>query len=89
MSTPSPWIKLLFWPWLWIIGFFYRSYTLNRERLARFMARPWVSIAFKGIVVVTFLGWIAIWLLASDENRERLTETVKEQLRDLELWSGE
>lgn len=85
----SNWLKLLFGPSLWLIGFFYRSYTANRDRLARLMARPWVSVAFKTVVVATFLAWILIWLFASDESRTRLTDTIKEQLRGLELTSDE
>jgi len=28
-------------------------------------------------VVVTFLAWIGIWILANDESRSRLTEAVE------------
>lgn len=82
---PAPWMKLLFGPSLWLIGLFYRSYTANRDRVARLMARPWVSSLFKAVVVVTFLAWILIWMFASEESRTRLTDAVKEQLRSLDL----
>ena len=86
-SQTTSWLKFLFGPWIWLIGFFYRSYTTNRDRLAGLMARPWAAALIKTAVVVTFLAWIVIWLFASDESRTRLTDEVKEQLRGLDLMS--
>ena len=74
------WIDFLFGPLLRVIGFFYRSYVANRARLARFMADPRVASFFKMLAVLILLGWILIWMFASEESRNRLTEEVKQTI---------
>lgn len=77
------WYALLFGPPFKIIGFFYRNYQANRKRLVEFTSGSGVSTLIKAALVLTLFLWIAIWLLASDESRNRLTDTVKQQFRNL------
>ncbi len=70
------WVQWLFGPTFRVIGFFYRHYTLNRDRVAALMAKPAVASLFRKAVMLTFLAWIVIWLTASEESRNRLTEAV-------------
>jgi hypothetical protein len=81
VDRKTNWVRILFGPSLAVIGFFYRSYQSNRARLSHFMAQPRVASVFKVLVVVTFLAWIGIWMLANDESRNRLTDAVDR------LWS--
>jgi len=74
------WIDFLFGPLLRVIGFFYRSYVANRARLSLFMANPRVAAFFKILTVLVLVGWILIWMLASEESRNRLTEEVKQSI---------
>lgn len=83
------WIEFLYGPFFRVIGFFYRSYTANRARLARFMANEKVALFFKLLAVLVLLGWILIWLLAPDEQRTRLTDEVKQHLGDIVPGNGE
>lgn len=81
VERKTNWVRILFGPSLAVIGFFYRSYQSNRARLDRFMGQPQVASVFKVLVAVTFLAWIGIWMLATDESRDRLTDAVES------LWS--
>jgi hypothetical protein len=72
------WYAFLLGPPFRLIGFFYRAYHLNRGRLGELTAKPRVSAGLRKIMVLTLFVWIAIWLLASDESRSRLTDAVKE-----------
>jgi len=77
------WYAILFGPTFYLIGFFYRTYRSNRERLALLRSRPRVASLIRGALVLTLFLWIAIWLFASEESRNRLTETAKQHFRTL------
>ena len=72
------WYAFLFGPPFKLIGFFYRIYNTNRVRLAGLASKPRVSSGLRKVMVLTLLLWIVIWLLASDDSRNRLTDAVKE-----------
>ena len=78
------WYQLLFGPAFVLIGFFYRAYRRNRDRVARLTTMGWASALFSKAVVLTLIVWIAVWLLASEESRSRLTEAVKRNLSSIE-----
>lgn len=82
-STEPGWYSVLLGPPFRLIGFFYRSYQSNRQRLASLTSRPRISSALRTVLVLTLFLWIAIWLFASDENRNRLTETAKQHFRTI------
>lgn len=71
------WYEFLVQPPFRLIGFFYRTFRGNRDRLAGFTSTPWVSQGLRKIMVLTVLVWIVIWLLAPDDSRNRLTEAIK------------
>jgi hypothetical protein len=83
------WYSLLFGPPFKLIGFFYRSYQSNRKRLAQFLSSPRVSSLIRYALVLTLFLWISIWLLASEESRNRLTETARQHFRSLSTTFGE
>jgi hypothetical protein len=76
------WYAFLLGPPFRLIGFFYRAYHLNRGRLAELSSKPWASAGLRKAMVLTLFLWIAIWLLAADEDRNRLTDAIKENFHN-------
>lgn len=76
----AKWIDFLYGPFFRVIGFFYRTYTANRARVAAFKANQKVATFLKMLAVVVLLGWILTWFFASDESRQRLTDDVKQSI---------
>ena len=76
----NKWLKMFYITPFRIIGFFYRTYTANRDRISSLEKKPWASTLFRSVMVITMIVWIGIWLMASDESRNRLTEAVKSSL---------
>ena len=77
------WLKVLFGPALALIGFFFRSYRANRDRVAALMARPWAGSLFRNAVLLTVILWLIVWFFAPEESRNRLTEAISEYLGGL------
>jgi Fe2+ transport system protein B len=76
----SRWIEILYGPFFKVIGFFYRTYTTNRARIAKLKANEKVSSFIKFMTMVILLGWILIWYFASDESRTSLVDDVKQSI---------
>ena len=76
----AKWIDFLYGPFFRVIGFFYRTYTANRARVAAFKANQKVSVVLKILAVLILVGWILTWFFASDESRHRLTDEVKQSI---------
>lgn len=53
------------------------TYTKNRERLTHFLAQPRVATTLKWTIVLTMLVWVVVGLMASEEDRGRLTDALK------------
>jgi len=73
-------INFLYGPWFWIIGVFYRTYSANRARLARFQASQGVARLLRVLTVLFFIAWILIWFFASDADRSRLSDEVRQTI---------
>ena len=76
----AKWIDFLYGPFFRVIGFFYRTYTANRARVAALKANQKVSALLKILAVLVLVGWILSWFFASDESRQRLTDEVKQSI---------
>lgn len=77
MTNLPDWLKsYLRQPFVMIVWFM-ETYAKNTARLRIFMAKPDVIKAFKLAIAFTMLAWIVIGLMASDEDRGRLTETIR------------
>jgi len=76
----AKWIDFLYGPFFRVIGFFYRTYTANRARVAALKTNQKVAAFLKMLAVLVLLGWILTWFFASDESRQRLTEEVKQSI---------
>lgn len=78
MGSKKNWVEVLYGPWFKIGGFFYRIYTANRQRAKDIKAVSWIRGSLKMATVLTLVVWILIWIFASEESRQRLTDAVKE-----------
>lgn len=79
-KSVSKWINFLYGPFFRVIGFFYRTYVANRAAVARFMAREKVAGAMKFLAILFLLGWILVWIFASEESRTRLSDEIRQTL---------
>jgi len=70
----------LYGPYFKVVGFFYRIYTANRARVERLKANQTFSALLKGLTVLVLVGWILIWMFASEESRTRLVDDVKQSI---------
>ena len=77
------WIDFLYGPIFKLIGFFYRIYKANRDRVARLTSRKKIASLLQHGAVILLLAWILIWFFASDESRDRLTQEVQENIGGL------
>lgn len=81
VQKPHPrWAVFLFGPLLAVIGFFYRSYSANRARLAEFKSNPKVAFALKLLALLVLVGWILVWWLAGEGDRGRLTDEFRQMI---------
>jgi hypothetical protein len=77
------WINFLFRPLFNFIGYIYRIYRTNRDRVENFKAGKTISSFIRNGAIIVLLVWILIWFFASDESRVRLMQEVKESLGGL------
>jgi hypothetical protein len=73
-------IHFLYGPYFKVVGFFYRIYTANRARVARFKANQTFAAIVRGLAVLMLVVWILIWLFASEESRTRLIDDVRQSI---------
>ena len=76
----AKWIDFLYGPFFRVIGFFYRTYTANRARVAALKANQKVAAFLKILARLVLVGWILTWFFASEESRQRLTDDVKQSI---------
>ena len=76
----SKWIDYLYGPYFKVAGFFYRIYTANRARAERIRSGRLFAGFLRFLAVAILFVWIGVWLFASDEDRGRLTEEVKQTI---------
>jgi hypothetical protein len=85
----AKWIDFLYGPFFRVIGFFYRIFSANRARFERIKASQRVAGFIKFMTVLVLLGWILIWLFASEDSRGRLTQEVKQTIGGFESVPAE
>ena len=73
-------INFLYGPYFKVVGFFYRIFSTNRARVERLKANKTFSAILKGFTVLVLVVWILIWLFASDEDRTRLVDEVRQSI---------
>jgi len=73
-------IQFLYGPYFKVTGFFYRIYSANRARVERLKASQIFSVILRALTLLVLLGWILIWLFASDESRTGLVDEVRQSI---------
>jgi len=73
-------VNFLYGPYFKVVGFFYRIYSANRARVERLKANQTFGAILKGLTVLVLVGWILIWMFASDEDRTRLVDEVRQSI---------
>ena len=73
-------INFLYGPYFKVVGFFYRIFSANRARVERLRANQTFAAILKGLTLLVLVGWILIWLFASDEDRTRLVDEVRQSI---------
>ena len=74
----SQWVDFLYGPIFRVIGFFYRTYTANRARVARIRENAGVAVVLRVLAVLLLVGWILVWYFAPDESRDRLADEIRQ-----------
>lgn len=86
----KPWQKIfqfLYGPFFAVLDFFMRHYKANRERLAKLTSKKGVASFMQITAVVLLIIWIIIFIFASDESRNSLTEEVKKSFSELKSFN--
>ena len=73
-------INFLYGPYFKVVGFFYRIFATNRARIERLKTNQTFSAILKGFTLLVLVGWILIWMFASDEDRTRLVDEVRQSI---------
>ena len=73
-------IHFLYGPYFKVVGFFYRIFSTNRARIERLKANQTFAAILKGFTLLVLVGWILIWMFASDEDRTRLVGEVRQSI---------
>ena len=60
-----------------VLAFFVRIYMTNRAWLEARLSRKHAADALKGLVVLTFVIWILVFLFAREEYGNNLNNTIK------------
>jgi len=76
----AKWIDFLYGPYIRAFGFLRRVFSANRARIARIKQSRGMSILLRSLAVAVLIGWILVWLFASEESRNRLTEEVRQTI---------
>ena len=76
----AKWIDFLYGPFFRIIGFFYRTYSSNRRRVTNFKANPNIAAILRTMAIAVLIGWLLVWLFASEESRTRLTDDIERSI---------
>ena len=63
-----------------VIGFFYRTYSANRQRISDIKSKRNVAAAIQILAIIFLIGWILIWIFAPEESRNRLTEEIEKSI---------
>jgi hypothetical protein len=72
--------NFLYGPYFKVTGFFYRIYAANRARVERLKANPRFAALLRVLTVLVLVGWILIWMFASEEDRTRLVDEVRQSI---------
>jgi hypothetical protein len=73
-------VNFLYGPYFKVVGFFYRIFSTNRARVEKLKANQVFAAILKGLTLLVLVAWILIWMFASEEDRTRLVDEVRQSI---------
>ena len=81
------WIQFLYGPFFIVIGFFYRIYKSNRDRVEGLKTGDKISFILRHATLVILAIWLLIWYLAPEGSSDRLADEVKQTIDGMKIPS--
>jgi len=81
------WIQFLYGPFFIVIGFFYRIYKSNRDRVEGLKSGDKISFILRHATLVILAIWLLVWYLAPEGSSDRLAEEVKQTIDGMKIPS--
>ena len=81
------WIQFLYGPFFIVIGFFYRIYKSNRDRVEGLKSGDKISFILRHATLVILAIWLLIWYLAPEGSSDRLADEVKQTIDGIKIPS--
>jgi hypothetical protein len=70
-----------------VIGFFYRIYKSNRDRVENLKTGDKVSFFIRNATLIVLAIWLLVWYFAPEGSSERLTDEVKQTIDGMKIPS--
>jgi len=81
------WIQFLYGPFFIVIGFFYRIYKSNRDRVEGLKTGDKISFILRHATLVILAIWLLVWYLAPEGSSDRLADEVKQTIDGIKIPS--
>ena len=81
------WIQFLYGPFFIVIGFFYRIYKSNRDRVEGLKTGDKISFILRHATLVILAIWLLVWYLAPEGSSDRLSDGVKQTIDGIKIPS--
>jgi hypothetical protein len=81
------WVQFLYGPFFIVIGFFYRIYKSNRDRVENLKTGDKVSFFIRNATLIVLAIWLLVWYFAPEGSSERLTDEVKQTIDGMKIPS--
>ena len=81
------WIQFLYGPFFIVIGFFYRIYKSNRDRVEGLKSGDKISFILRHATLVILAIWLLVWYLAPEGSSDRLADEVKQTIDGIKIPS--
>jgi len=81
------WIQFLYGPFFIVIGFFYRIYKSNRDRVEGLKSGDKISFFLRHATLVVLAIWLLVWYLAPEGSGDRLADEMKQTIDGIKIPS--
>ena len=81
------WLKILYGPIIHVVVFFMDTYKANRERMKKLLNHGSTTSLLQNAALIILVIWVLIFILASDQSRDRLTQEIQENMKALKYFN--
>jgi len=81
------WIQFLYGPFFIVIGFFYRIYKSNRDRVEGLKSGDKISYFIRNATLIILVTWLLVWYFAPEGSSDQLSEEVKQTIDGMKIPS--